>query len=118
MASHIELHILINKYGSLHMPLIPDNHNLFTIDIEYTVPLEQVEAHIEAHIDFLNKHYDAGNFIVSGPKVPRNGGVIIAVSTSREKVKEIILEDAFHKAGIARYTITEFFPRMKAEGLK
>ncbi len=100
------------------MPLIPDNHNLFTIDIEYTVPLEQVEPHIEAHMKFLNKHYAAGNFIVSGPKVPRTGGVIIALSESREKVEEIIREDAFHKANIARYKITEFFPRMKAENLK
>ncbi len=99
------------------MSLIPENKNLFVIDIEYTVPLEQVEPHIEKHMQFLEKHYETGCFLTSGPKVPRSGGVIIAISATKKEIEKIIRHDPFYIEAVATYTITEFIPRMKAEGL-
>ena len=34
---------------------------------------------MKAHVAFLNKHYASGRFVVSGRKVPREGGIIIVV---------------------------------------
>lgn len=99
------------------MPLIANSDNLFVIDIEYVAPLEQVDALIEQHKAFLEHNYANKRFLASGPKVPRSGGVILAVATSREEVETLIQDDPFHSHGVARYTVTEFVPRMTAQGL-
>ncbi|MCZ4279855.1 YciI family protein [Kiloniella laminariae] len=100
------------------MSIIPAGQNIFVIDLEYLVPLEQVEPLIEAHRTFLDKYYASKRFLASGAKVPRSGGVILAVAESRAEVEQLITEDPFHANKIARYSITEFQPRMTAEGLR
>ena len=55
------------------MTLIPEGQNIFVVDIEYIVPIEKIEPLIEAHRAFLDKNYEAKNFLASGPKVPRTG---------------------------------------------
>jgi uncharacterized protein YciI len=50
----------------------------------------------------------SGNFLVSGRKVPRDGGIILAVGESRERIEEIIREDPFHSHGLATFRIIEF----------
>jgi uncharacterized protein YciI len=99
------------------MPLIAEGQNLFIVDIEYLVPLEEVEPLIPGHVAFLDRNYARGRFLASGAKVPRTGGIIVAVSESRESVEEIIRADPFHAQGIARYTVTEFRPTRTAGGL-
>lgn len=100
------------------MALIPENAHLFVVDLHYQVPLEEVEPQIEAHKAFLKDHYAAGRFLASGAKVPRTGGVIIAVAETKAEVETIIREDPFHSHGIARYTITEFLPSSTADDLR
>ncbi|MGH1349203.1 MAG: YciI family protein [Methyloligellaceae bacterium] len=99
------------------MSLISETQHVFVVDLEYLVPLEKVEPHLEAHRNFLKENYAANNFLMSGAKVPRTGGVIIAVSDSRTKLENILKEDPFSQHGLARYTITEFLPAMTADGL-
>ncbi len=100
------------------MPLICANQNLFVIDLRYVAPMDKVDALLKDHRDFLEANYSAGHFLASGPKVPRTGGVILAMAEKREAVEAIVRQDPFHAAGLAEYTVTEFQPRMSASGLK
>jgi uncharacterized protein YciI len=88
---------------------------MFVVSISYTVELSEVDSHIEAHIAFLEKYYAAGNFIASGRKVPRTGGVILAQAESKIALERILQEDPFSQANIARYEITEFISTKVAE---
>jgi uncharacterized protein YciI len=97
---------------------IPNGSNLFVIDIQYMAPFEQIDPLIESHLAFLDKNYVAKNFLVSGAKIPRSGGVIIAVATSKEAVELILQEDPFCIHNVALFTITEFSPTKAAAGLK
>jgi len=99
------------------MSIIPSDSNIFIIDLEYCVPLTQVEPLIPAHITFLEKYYERGVFLASGAKVPREGGVILAISKSKEVVQNLIKQDPFYVAGVAKYSITEFTPSNKAKEL-
>ena len=90
---------------------------MFIIALTYTAPLEQVEQHLAAHRQFLDKHYQSGAFLFSGRKEPRTGGIIVARATSRAEIERIIGEDPFHQAGIADYEITEFIPAKTAPDL-
>ena len=90
---------------------------MFIIALTYTAPLEQVEQHLAAHRQFLDKHYQSGVFLFSGRKEPRTVGIIVARAASRAEIGRIIGEDPFHQAGIADYEITEFIPVKTAPDL-
>lgn len=89
---------------------------MFIVSLTYNCPLEEVDKHLDAHVAYLTQEYDNGNFIVSGRKVPRTGGVILSAVETREQLETILRKDPFYKAGIAEYDVTEFVPSMVAEG--
>jgi uncharacterized protein YciI len=90
---------------------------MFIISLTYTAPLEQIDAHLAAHRAFLAEQYARGVFLMSGRKVPREGGIIIAQGISRDEVETLIRQDPFHQAGVARYDIVEFAPNMTTAAL-
>lgn len=81
---------------------------MYIIDLTYKKPIRDVEMNLKEHIDFLNKYYEKGNFICSGRKNPRIGGVILCKANTLDEVNEIIQEDPFYIHQIANYDITEF----------
>jgi uncharacterized protein YciI len=64
---------------------------MFVIELTYKTTLAAIDANIAAHVKFLKKYYAAGNFLVSGRKIPRDGGIILAVGSSRAKIEAIVL---------------------------
>lgn len=87
---------------------------MFVIELEYVADLAAIDAHMAAHVAFLKKHYAAGHFVVSGRKIPRDGGIIIAVADSREQIQAIIEQDPFIENGLARFRIIEFRASQRA----
>jgi uncharacterized protein YciI len=81
---------------------------MFVIELIYKVELEAIDAAMRPHVAFLKKHYAAGNFLISGRKVPRDGGIILALGSSREEIEAIMREDPFCKRGLAEFRVTEF----------
>jgi uncharacterized protein YciI len=90
---------------------------MFVISLTYTAPLAQIDAHLAAHRAFLSAQYARGVFLMSGPRKPREGGVIIAHAPSRADVEALVRQDPFHQAGLATYDIAEFVPAMTADAL-
>lgn len=91
---------------------------MFVIELNYTADLAKIDAHMAAHVVFLKKYYAAGNFLVSGRKVPRDGGIILAVGKSREQIEAIVAEDPFHKHGLADFRIIEFRASQRADDIQ
>ncbi len=81
---------------------------MFVIELEYTADLSEIDAHMAAHVAWLKKYYTSGNFVVSGRKVPRDGGIILAVGKSREQIEQLIQEDPFILHRLARFPVFEF----------
>jgi uncharacterized protein YciI len=63
---------------------------MFVINLNYIVPLEQLDAHMGDHMKFLNKYYKENVFVASGRKVPRTGGIILAMGKTKEEIEDII----------------------------
>jgi uncharacterized protein YciI len=78
----------------------------------YKVPLDTVDKYLNAHVVYLKDQYKLGNFIASGKKVPRVGGVILSTVKSKEELVRIIEKDPFSINNIADYEIIEFIPTM------
>jgi uncharacterized protein YciI len=90
---------------------------MFVIELTYKATLPEIDASMAAHVKFLNKYYAAGNFLVSGRKIPRDGGIIVAVAKSREDIEAIIREDPFHRRGLADFRIIQFRASQRADDI-
>jgi uncharacterized protein YciI len=62
---------------------------------------------MKAHVAFLHGHYAAGTFVASGRKIPRDGGIILAVGGDRAQLEAIVRDDPFVARGLADYRIVE-----------
>lgn len=91
---------------------------MFVIDLHYIVPLETLDAHMADHVKFLRKYYKMNVFVASGRKVPRTGGIILALAESKDEVERIISEDPFYTHKLAKFTITEFLTSQYHPALK
>ena len=85
---------------------------MFIAILTYKKPLSEVDRFLQAHREYLAEHYDAGDFIATGPQTPRVGGVIMIKADNRATVDAIIAKDPFNINGIADYKIVEFTPTM------
>ena len=87
---------------------------MFVLELTYTADLARIDAAMRAHMKWLREHYAAGRFLVSGRKIPREGGVIIATGTDREAVEAIARQDPFVSRGLATVRVVEFRASQKA----
>jgi uncharacterized protein YciI len=88
---------------------------MFVIELIYKVDLAQIDAEMKPHMAFVNAHYASGTFVISGRKIPRDGGVILAVGRSRADIEAIVREDPFVAKGLADYRILEFRASQRAD---
>ena len=91
---------------------------MFVIELIYKAGLSEIDAHMAAHVLFLQKYYKSGNFLVSGRKVPRDGGIILAVGKSRAHIETIIQDDPFYTRGLADFRIIEFRASQRADDIQ
>jgi uncharacterized protein YciI len=90
---------------------------MFIIELTYKAPLSEIDAHMTAHVRFLKKHYAAGTFLISGRKIPRDGGIILAVGPSKQELRAIIEADPFCARGLADFRIIEFRASQRADDI-
>ncbi|MFB7944026.1 YciI family protein [Kitasatospora phosalacinea] len=90
---------------------------MFILELTYAAPLDRVDALLPAHLSWLEQHYADGTFLASGRKVPRDGGIILAVAPDRPTIEAIAATDPFVPAAVATYRITEFLATTVAPAL-
>ena len=90
---------------------------MFVIELTYKAPLPEIDKHMKAHVAFLNKHYAAGRFVVSGRKIPREGGIILAMGGTKFEVEGVMREDPFVARGLADVRVVEFRASQRAADL-
>ena len=91
---------------------------MFVIELIYKADLADIDAHMTAHVKFLKKYYASGHFLVSGRKIPRDGGIILAVGKSRDEIDAIVREDPFVSRGLADFRVIEFRASQRADDIQ
>jgi uncharacterized protein YciI len=91
---------------------------MFIIELTYVADLAGIDALMKKHMVFLRKYYASGHFLVSGRKIPRDGGIIVAVGESREQVEAIAREDPFVAHGLAEARVIEFRASQRADDIQ
>lgn len=90
--------------------MTPTDPMLFLIVLTYKVPLTEIDAVIPAHRAYLDQHFATGEFLASGPREPRIGGVILARAGERSRIDELIAADPFSQGNLATYDVVAFTP--------
>ena len=90
---------------------------MFLVLLSYKKPLAEVDRHVSAHMAFLARYYASGEFLLSGRKEPRSGGVILAKAAARAHIEQIVQNDPLVLEGVADYEIIEFIASTAAPAL-
>ena len=88
---------------------------MFIIELTYTADLARIDASMRAHMQFINAHYASGHFVVSGRKIPRDGGIILAVGKHRAEIEAIAAQDPFVTKRLATARVIEFRMSQRAD---
>ena len=91
---------------------------MFIIELTYTADLARIDARMREHMSFLKKQYAAGHFLVSGRKIPRDGGIILAVGKDRDEIETIARQDPFVTNGLADVRVIEFRASQRADNVQ
>jgi uncharacterized protein YciI len=91
---------------------------MFVIELIYKAPLADIDAHMAAHVAFLRKYYAAGHFLISGRKIPRDGGIIVATGNDRQQIEAIVREDPFCARGLADFRVIQFRASQRADDIQ
>jgi uncharacterized protein YciI len=90
---------------------------VFILLLTYVKSLEEVDALMSEHVAWLREQYDAGRFLVSGRRIPRTGGVIVARGDDREEIEALAATDPFVAGGVATCEAIQFRASQTAPGL-
>ncbi|MFF2080223.1 YciI family protein [Kitasatospora sp. NPDC058162] len=91
---------------------------MFILELTYTAELARIDEALAEHVAWLEAQYAAGAFLASGRKVPRDGGVIVAVGQDRAAIEALVATDPFARLGLAEYRVTEFVATVTASALQ
>ncbi|HVS97667.1 MAG TPA: YciI family protein [Puia sp.] len=91
---------------------------LFVVSLRYFLSPGRIDTLLEKHNAYLDKHINAGDFLVAGRQVPPTGGIIIARGKDREAVERIMKQDPLVKQKLASVDIVEFAAGKTAKGFR
>jgi uncharacterized protein YciI len=81
---------------------------LFTVISTYRDSIEEVLPYEKAHVAWVTEAYASGRILVSGPRMPMNGGVIVLDGASVADVEQFMAGDPFVAADVVTFEVYEF----------
>jgi uncharacterized protein YciI len=90
---------------------------VFVLLLTYVKPLPEVDRLMRRHVAWLDEQYAAGIFVVSGRRIPRTGGVILARGDDREEMEALAATDPFVSEGVATCEVVQFRASQSAPGI-
>jgi uncharacterized protein YciI len=91
---------------------------MFVVELIYKAELAAIDAAMKAHVAFLERGYAAGHFLMSGRKIPRDGGIILVAGLERPALEALMHEDPFVAQGLAELRIIEFRASQRAKDIQ
>ncbi len=82
----------------------------FLVFINYKVPVDQLGETVQQHRDFLQTGYERGWLLMSGPRNPKTGGIVVARAPSQADLVDFFKDDPYKILGLADHEFLEFDP--------
>lgn len=91
--------------------------SIFVCLVHYLKSFEEVSVLLQEHRAYLKKGYENGVLLASGPRIPKDGGVIIGLFHSKTEAEQFSKSDPYVINNLARYEIFEFEPVLHSDVL-
>lgn len=78
--------------------------------INYKVPVEQLGETVKQHREFLQGGYERGWLLMSGPRSPKAGGIVVARAPSQADLVNFFKDDPYKLLDLADHEFLEFDP--------
>jgi uncharacterized protein YciI len=88
---------------------MPAITQLTVVQGEYVVPIEEVDAHREAHLAFVAGLVEAGRVLLAGRRTPPDGSVLVVRGGDEAAAVAMLDDDPYVAAGVVRYEATAVF---------
>ena len=82
----------------------------FIVTLTFEVPFESFGDAVARHRAFLDGGYSSGLLLMSGPRAPRTGGIVLARAASMEELRAFFANDPYKLEGLATHDFVEFSP--------
>lgn len=93
----------------------------FVIHGQYLVPFSELGSLgelVDEHRAFVQRGYDRGDFLFSGPQIPAEEGILVARAASLEAIVDLMEQEPFVREGKVRIArVTEFRPAVFQDSL-
>lgn len=90
---------------------------MFLILLRYLRPLHEVDAVRPRHVEFLDRGFSEGHYVLAGRRIPPEGGVLVARGTDVEEARKLAEADPYVQQGIAEYELIQFHAGLTQPGL-
>ena len=81
---------------------------MFVVVINYTKPIEHVDAVRNEHLAWIGEQTKAGRLLLAGRQTSGKGGVLIFNVASRAEVEGYCKQDPYAQNAVATYDYIEF----------
>jgi|SRR4030042_820163 uncharacterized protein YciI len=80
----------------------------FLVLFEYKTSLDNIKKVTDDHRNFLKTGYEKGFLLLSGPQVPRTGGLVVAKAQNRKDLEDFFSNDPYNLNSYTDYKFIEF----------
>lgn len=87
---------------------------LFLDILRYVRPIDEVDALLEPHRDWLKRGFASGHLLMAGRREPRIGGVIVIKAETVEEAQALAAADPFITGGVAEFELIAWEPTMRS----
>jgi uncharacterized protein YciI len=88
---------------------------LYLVTLTYICPMEEVQAHLDTHRDWLATHTRGGQILVAGPLEDHSGGFVLARSGSRAELDRLLALDSYAVHQLVDYQVRGFDAALRSE---
>lgn len=91
---------------------------LVVVTGEYLTPIAEVDAHREAHLEFIAALVSEGRVLMAGRRTPPDGSVIVFRGSEPDEALRLLDDDPYRAAGLVAYdAVGVFTPGVHAPAL-
>lgn len=81
---------------------------MFVLISRFQRPIDEVNLSFALHSAWVQRQYESGRFLVSGPREPTIGGIIVTRASSEQELREVLTTDPYQQRGLVEYEIFAF----------
>ena len=83
---------------------------MFLVLLKFSAHKSRAKDHMDAHVQWIQRGFDDGVFLLAGSLPPQQGGALLAHGVSRDELQARVDDDPFVREQVVNAEIVEIAP--------